>query len=98
MSEKIIPEKTYYFTFVGLLLLTLTTYLVAFLDLGWANLPLALAIASGKAVLIALYFMHARYSIWLTWVVIGAGLLWFGILFVLTMSDYLTRVPRLLQG
>jgi hypothetical protein len=35
--------------------------------------------------------MHARYSDWLTWVVIGAGALWLGILFVLTMGDYITR-------
>jgi len=29
--------------------------------------------------LIILYFMHARFSDWLTWVIIGAGALWIGI-------------------
>jgi caa(3)-type oxidase subunit IV len=36
--------------------------------------------------------MHARYSSRLTRVVIGAGLFWLGILMVLTLSDYVTRV------
>ena len=61
-------------------------------DLGRWNAPVGLAIAACKAVLIILYFMHARYSNWLTWIVVAAGLLWLGILLVLTMSDYLTRI------
>jgi cytochrome c oxidase subunit IV len=40
---------------------------------------------------VVLYFMHARYSSKLTRIVILAGLSWFGILFILTLNDYLTR-------
>lgn len=92
MSAKIISEKTYYLIFIALLLLTLTTYEAARVDLGRWNAPLGLFIAACKAILIILYFMHARYSRWLTWIVLAAGLLWLGILLVLTMSDYLTRI------
>ena len=92
MSEKIISERAYYAVFVVLLLLTLTTYGAARVDLGRWNAPVGLAIAAVKAVLIILYFMHARFSGRLTRVVIGAGLFWLGILLVLTMSDYVTRV------
>lgn len=91
MAEKIIPEKIYLVVLVALLALTLSTYWVAQVNLGHWNTPVGLAIAAAKAGLVILYFMHARYRTWLTWVVIAAGLLWLGILFVLTMSDYLTR-------
>lgn len=92
MSEKIITERAYYTVFVVMLVLTLTTYEAARVDLGRWNTPVGLAIAAGKALLIILYFMHARFSSRLTRVVIGAGLFWLGILLVLTMSDYVTRV------
>jgi cytochrome c oxidase subunit 4 len=91
MTEKIISDKTYLAILFALLLLTLLTYWLAQVDLGRWNSPIGLAIAAVKASLVILFFMHARYSTWLTWVVIVAGLLWFSILFVLTLSDYLTR-------
>ena len=92
MTAKIISEKAYYLIFALLLVLTLTTYEAARFDLGRWNAPVGLAIAACKAALIILYFMHARYSKWLTWIVVGAGLLWLGILLTLTLSDYLTRI------
>lgn len=91
-TAKIISEKAYYLIFVVLLVLTLTTYEAARIDLGRWNAPVGLAIAAFKALLVILYFMHARYSDRLTWIVLAAGLLWLGILLVLTMSDYLTRI------
>ena len=91
MPERTISETTYYVVFGALLALTLTTYGVAYLDIGRWHTPVAMAISVIKMILIILYFMHARYGNRLTWVVIGAGALWLGILLVLTMSDYLTR-------
>jgi len=37
------------------------------------------------------YFMHARTSSRLTWIVAFGGLLWLFILLALTAGDYLTR-------
>ena len=91
MSERVISERAYYAVFAALLVLTVTTYGAARVDLGRWNTPVGLGIAAGKAALIGIYFMHARYSTRLTRVVIGAGLFWLGILLVLTLSDYLTR-------
>jgi cytochrome c oxidase subunit 4 len=91
-TAKIISERAYYLVFVVLLVLTLTTYEAARVDLGRWNAPVGLAIAAFKALLVILYFMHARDSDRLTWIVLAAGLLWLGILLVLTMSDYLTRI------
>ena len=92
---KSVSELTNYIIGGALLLLTLSTYLLALVDLGVGNLIVALVIAAAKASLIILYFMHARYSDALTRIAIGAALLWFGILFVLTMSDYVSRYPAI---
>lgn len=90
-----ISESTYYLVGATLLALTLATYLLAMLDLGIGNIVIALVIAAAKAALIVLYFMHARRGSALTWLVILAGSMWIGILFSLTLSDYLSRVPSM---
>jgi len=61
------------------------------IDLGPGNVAVALIIAVCKALLVALFFMHLRYSSKLLWVVTGGGLFWLGIMLALTLSDYLTR-------
>ncbi len=91
MNEPITPKITYIITGVILLVLTLTTYLVAFINLGPWNTVVALGIAAVKAILIILIFMQARFSHGITRVVMGAGLLWLGILIIGTMDDIVTR-------
>lgn len=83
--------KLYYSIFAALMILLVVTVAIAEIDLGWLNFPLAAAIATTKAVLIILYFMHVRYSKPLTWLVAGASVAWLAILFGLTFSDYWTR-------
>jgi len=84
-------RKTYFLVFGALLVLTLTTTGVAFLNLGPLNTPVAVAIAMVKAALVMIYFMHLRHSTFLTRVFAGAGLLWLLHFIIFTMSDYLTR-------
>ena len=91
MTEHIVERKTYWLIFGALLLLTLVTVGAANLDLGPLNTFVALGIAALKATLVALYFMHVRYSNRLLQLVVVGGLFWLSILFGLTMSDYLTR-------
>jgi cytochrome c oxidase subunit IV len=91
MSEYIVPTRVYLTIYGLLLVLTFLTTGVAFVDLGFFSPVVALTIAVAKAAVVALFFMHLRYSTRLTWVVAGAGLFWVGILFVLSLSDYLTR-------
>jgi cytochrome c oxidase subunit 4 len=87
-----ISTKVYFTVFAALLGLTALTTGMAFVDLGRVgNISLALTIAIIKAVLVMLYFMHLRYSSRLTVVFAGAGMLWFGIMLVLTLSDYISR-------
>jgi cytochrome c oxidase subunit 4 len=91
MPERIVSIKTYTIVLITLLVLTATTCAVSFIDLGRMNVVVAVGIAFAKASLVALIFMHLRYSRRLMSVVAAAGLFWLGILIALTMGDYLTR-------
>lgn len=83
--------SVYYGIFLALMAFTALTVWVAFIDLGWASTPVALGIATIKATLVILFFMHVRHSSKLTWVIVVGSFLWLGVLFVLTYADYLTR-------
>lgn len=92
MSEHIVSVKVYIGVFLALLLGTALTVLAAFYDFPWRlNTIVALTIASVKATLVVLYFMHVRYSTRLVWVIVASALFWIGILFAFTFSDYFTR-------
>ena len=91
MTEHVDSVKTYALVFAALIFLTVATTAVAFVDLGPFSVVMALAIASGKMLLVALYFMHVRHSTRLTRLVVLGGLLWLGILLLLTMGDMLSR-------
>jgi len=90
----IVPLRVYYTIFGVLMLCTLLTVQIAFMDLGPLNAIAALGIAVFKATLVVLYFMHVKYSTKLTWAVVLGSLFWLGILLAITMSDYLTRAWR----
>lgn len=75
-------------------LLTLTgiTVFAAFVDLGKFNIVVALLIATIKATLVVLIFMHAKYAPERTKLVIIAGIFWLALLLFMTLSDYASRV------
>ena len=81
----------YFAVFAALMALTGLTVWAAFQHLGIWNTPLALAIATTKAVLVALIFMHLRSSPKLTAIVVGTSVAFLAILILITASDYLTR-------
>lgn len=91
MSEHIVPPRTYIVSYVILVTMTLVTTGVAFINLGLFNPVAALTIAVFKALIVVLFFMHARYSPKLIWIVGGTAVFWLGILLALLLSDYLTR-------
>jgi len=92
MSEHIVQRKVYFVIFGLLMVFTALTYFAAKVDLGGSlNTVVALTIAVIKATLVVLYFMHVRYSTRLTWVIVAAAIFWLAILFVYTISDYMTR-------
>jgi cytochrome c oxidase subunit 4 len=81
----------YYTIFLSLIALTVVTVVIARVDLGAMNTPIALAVAGVKATLVILFFMGVKYNTPLTKVVAASGFLWLIILFGMTMGDYLTR-------
>jgi cytochrome c oxidase subunit 4 len=83
--------KSYYIVYIILIALTLLTCALSLMpQVGW-HATLGLGIASLKAVLIAVFFMHILSADRLPWLTLAAGILWFSILLGLTLSDYLTR-------
>ena len=82
---------TFLGVFAALMVLLALTVWFALFDLGAWNVPLMLTIAIAKSVLIILYFMHVRYTGWLTWVVAGTGFLWLAHMMTWTLVDYFSR-------
>ena len=92
MHEKVVPRKTYILIWAILIALTFGTWGIATIDLGSWNMGMALLIAFIKATLVALFFMHMKFSPKRTQLVLIAGLFWLSILLMLTMADYATRM------
>jgi cytochrome c oxidase subunit 4 len=90
-NQHVLSVRANLIVYAILLVLLLLTIGGAYLDLGHLNFPLAMAVAVTKATLIALFFMHARYSSRTTQMFALSGLLWLGILIALTLSDFLGR-------
>ena len=91
MSEHVSPKSVYYSIFGALMVLTAVTVFAAYVNLGNFNAPVALAIATFKASLVVLFFMHVKYSSRLTKLIVMTSLFFLLILVGETMMDYATR-------
>ena len=85
------PKSQLYAVFAALMVLTVVTVLVSRVNLGYLNLPVAMAVAVTKALLVILIFMEVKYSPKLVQVTAAVGFLFLGILIFYTMTDYLSR-------
>ena len=86
------PSKTSYF--VVFLLIAGMIFLavgVSFAGLGPSAVFANLLIAGAQSCLLGYFFMHLKGAEQLTWLIVGAGLFWLAILFVLLLTDYVTR-------
>ncbi len=90
-NHHIMPLKIYLGVFLALMVLTILTVWVAFYDLGFLNVFVAVTIACVKAYIVLLYFMHLRYNARILWLTAAAGFIWFVLLTAFTVSDVLTR-------
>lgn len=77
--------------YVALMVLLVATVGVAYVHLGPLNVPIALAIAFTKAILVILFFMHVKASSKLIWIFAAIGFLFFGYMVGGTLMDYHTR-------
>ncbi len=86
----------YLIVFVLLLIFTVLTYVTAKMDLGRANLIIALAIATTKATLVVLFFMHLVDHGTACRLVFGVSTLFLVVLILGVLADVKTRFPAAL--
>jgi len=79
--------------FGALMVLTVLTVTATWVDLGGWNLPLAMAIATVKATLVALYFMHLRYDAPFNGLMLLIGLACVGIFISIVLIDAVQYNP-----
>ena len=91
MAHHIAKPRFYVGIWIALICLTVLTAGVAKIDLGALNAPIAMVIACTKASIVALFFMHMRWSDTPTRVAGVAALFWLAIMFMLSLADFLTR-------
>jgi cytochrome c oxidase subunit IV len=93
MSGHVIATKLYVTIWIALMCLTVITAGVSFIDLGPLNTVVALSIATFKAILVVLIFMHVKYtSEKLTKTVVISAIFFLFLLLALSMADYTTRL------
>ena len=92
-DEHITPYKTYIIVWAILMVLTVTTvYVAREIDLGSINLFVAMMIASIKATIVALFFMHLKHEDSITWVFALYPLFLLSLLIGLTSVDVFNRI------
>ena len=92
MSNHIIPFKTYLNVILALTALTIVTVLVSLVDFGVFNLIISMGIATLKATLVLMYFMHLKYDDKSYLVIFLVGVFFIAIIFLFSSFDIFTRV------
>ena len=96
-SEHIVPARLYISIWAILIVCTVLTAWVATVDLGKFNTVVALGIATFKASVVVLIFMHVKYtSEKMTKAILLAAVFWLMLLLVLSLTDYSSRTQGLL--
>ncbi|MEJ2054509.1 MAG: cytochrome C oxidase subunit IV family protein [Calditrichaceae bacterium] len=90
-TNHIIPLRTYLMIGGALFILTIITVLVSYIHLGAFNLVIAMLIATAKALLVALFFMHLLYDNKIFMTIFSIALIFVSVFIILTMFDTLNR-------
>lgn len=90
-AHTVVSPKIYAAVFALLLCFTALTVFASYLELGSFNTVVALTIAVIKGTLVVLFFMHVRYSSRLTKLTVFSGFFLLIILFMMTLTDYVSR-------
>jgi cytochrome c oxidase subunit 4 len=90
-EHHIVSPAQYSLVFGTLLIGTAITVGAAYVELGVFNPIVALGIASFKAVIVILFFMHVKYQSRLVKMTVGAGFFTFLVLITMTLTDYMSR-------
>lgn len=88
------PPNSYGAGFITFLLLgglTLMALMVGFLELGPMKVWASLGVACAQAIVLAVFSMELRAADKQTWLIAAASLFWTFLLFLFTLTDFLTR-------
>ncbi|MDD3743703.1 MAG: cytochrome C oxidase subunit IV family protein [Lentimicrobiaceae bacterium] len=94
MSEEkthVVSIKTHLLVLFTLIVLTAITVLITSIELGPYNTAAAMIIASAKALVVLLYFMHLRFDEPIYRIMFGLVIAIFAAVIVVTFFDYLYR-------
>jgi len=91
-EHHITSNKTYIIVWLVLMVLTAVTVYVSYINFGILNIVIALVVASIKASVVALYFMHLKFEDSITWVFALFPLSLLALLIAMTITDTFTRV------
>lgn len=91
-EKHIVGFKIYVLVFLALIILTAVTIGVSYVHFGVLNIVVALGVASVKACLVALFFMHLKYEDKVTWIFVLYPLGLLALMIGLTISDVFYRV------
>ena len=80
--------------FVVLMVLTVITVTVSYFDFGALNLFVAMSVATVKAALVSLYFMHLRYDNVFNAFVLLVAIVFLGLFLSITMLDSVEYQPE----
>ena len=87
----VLPLKIYFSVAAALFVLTGITVGVSFIHLGGWNAVAAVGIASIKAMLVALFFMHLWYDRKIFLIIFITSIVFLGLFLSLTMFDVISR-------
>jgi cytochrome c oxidase subunit 4 len=90
--------KTYATILAALLVLTVITVGASYFDFGAANIVIAVMIATVKASLVALFFMHLKYDKPVNGMILVSCFLFLGLLLVFCLLDIDNRVAEAPTG
>lgn len=91
-QHHVIPFSTYMKVFAALIVLTVATVVFYFLPMGVLATPIAFLIASTKAALVILFFMHLRYDSNINRAIFGVAFFFVFLLFLFSALDVFTRI------
>lgn len=89
----VVPVRILVSVFLALMVLTVITVGVTVFDFGELNLWVAMIIATVKASLVALYFMHLRYDSPFNAFVFACALAFLGLFLIIVMMDTVQYTP-----
>ena len=90
-GHHVVPAKVYFGVFGALLILTVVTVAVSRVDLGPANMLVAMLVATVKASLVCMFFMQLKYDERLNTIIFVFGLIFVALFFLFTMLDVFSR-------